>query len=606
MNGGILFPTFLIFYKLAGMETILKLLTQVFTKATVEAYPALISQADLFCAEVVQSSHEKFGHYQFNSALKLAKPLKQSPRQIAEEIIKQFQANHQVDEQAYPLFVDQIEIAGPGFINIVLSPVFLEAQLNQMQNEPHFGLAYPVNPRKIIIDFSSPNIAKEMHVGHLRSTIIGDCLARLFEFLGHRVLRLNHIGDWGTAFGMLIHYMKEHVPLVLEGRETTDLSHLVTWYRAAKKAFDEEAHFKKASQLEVVALQTGETAALKAWELICTISRKAYQEIYDLLNIRIEDRGESFYNPFLANIVQALEAKGLIELSAGAKCIYLPGFINREGDPLPLMVQKSDGGYNYATTDMAAIWHRIEIEKGDRLIYVTDAGQTTHFQMIFKAAKQARYLENREVQLDHVTFGLVLGSDGKKFRTRSGETEKLIDLLQTAIQQAEKILTERLPEMNEEERRKIGCTLGLAAVKYADLSCNRIGDYTFSYERMLKFEGNTATFLLYAYVRIAGIKRKVSNELAYSEIVLEHPAEIALGLHLLQFAEALEVVAKELIPHKLTEYLYVLAEKFNAFFRDCRVEGSVQQSSRLSLCKLTGRVLKQGLALLGISTVDRM
>ena len=289
-----------------------------------------------------------------------------------------------------------------------------------MLKTPHLGIDLPEHPKRIIIDFSSPNTAKEMHVGHLRSTIIGDCLSRLFEFLGDDVLRLNHMGDWGTAFGMLIAYMKEKAPQVLKGQETTNLSHLVTWYKAAKQQFDENADFKKRSQLEVVALQRGDKDALKAWEIICDISRQAYQEIYDLLDIKITERGESFYNPVLPQIVADLENKGLVTISNGAKCIFLEGFQNREGDVLPLMIQKSDGGYNYDTTDMAAIRQRIEEEKADRLIYVTDAGQAQHFKMIFMAAEKAGYLDPSKVRVDHVPFGLVLGNDGKKFRRDPG------------------------------------------------------------------------------------------------------------------------------------------------------------------------------------------
>jgi len=506
--------------------------------------------------------------------------------------------------------IAQLEIAGPGFVNITLNPEFLSQKTNILLHDSHLGIDLPESPQRIIIDFSSPNVAKEMHVGHLRSTIIGDCLARLFEYLGHDVVRHNHIGDWGTAFGMLITYMKEEIPQVLTGEQKTDLTHLVTWYKASKKRFDEDPSFKKKTHLEVVALQQGQKEARNAWKIICEISRKAYQEIYDLLDIHLIERGESFYNPYLAEIVSDLEKKGLVQTSHGAKCIFLEGFQNREGEPLPLMVQKSDGGYNYDTTDMATIYHRIKIELGNRLIYVTDAGQSTHFQMIFKTAEKAGYLDSSKVRVDHVPFGLVLGPDGKKFRTRSGETERLLDLLQAAIDYADKILQERNPNMEEGERQRLAHILGIGAIKYADLSNHRLSDYAFSYDRMLRFEGNTAAFLMYAYVRVAGIKRKVNiNPLTLLEtnyIKLEHASEIELGLHLLRFQEALHSVADDLLPNRLTDYLYTLAEKFNAFFRDCRVEGSPQQNERLLLCEATARVLKQGLSLLGVQTVDRM
>jgi len=501
-------------------------------------------------------------------------------------------------------------IAGPGFINITLNTAYLSHYVDNILKTPHLGINLPEKPQRIIIDFSSPNTAKEMHVGHLRSTIIGDCLSRLFEFLGYDVLRLNHIGDWGTAFGMLIAYMKQQAPDVLQGNEITDLTHLVSWYKESKQLFDTDPDFKKKSQLEVVALQSGNPEALKAWGIICDISRRAYQEIYDLLDITITERGESFYNPLLASTVADLESKGLVTVSNGAKCIFLEGFQNREGDTLPLMVQKSDGGYNYDTTDMAAIRHRIDVEKGDRLIYVTDAGQAQHFKMVFMAAEKAGYLDPFQVRVDHVPFGLVLGNDGKKFRTRSGDTEKLIDLIDNAIKEAGRILAERSPEMPDEERQSLASNLGIGAIKYADLSCHRTSDYTFSYERMLRFDGNTAAFLMYAYVRIIGIKRKVKADIETlkqtQKIHLEHPSEIALGVHLAQFAEALETVADDLLPNRLTDYLYTLAEKFNAFFRDCRVEGSAQQDQRLLLCETVASVMKQGLEIFGLKTVDKM
>ncbi|MEI8365746.1 MAG: arginine--tRNA ligase [Parachlamydiaceae bacterium] len=586
------------------MKTIFETLQKKFADAIVKAYPT--TQGQDTTVEVVQSTQDKFGHYQCNSAMKLAKLVGAKPRDIAQQLVTSLDKNDGHGNQ----MIAHLEIAGPGFINITIDPQFLSHFVTSMARSARLAIDLPEKKQRIIIDFSSPNTAKEMHVGHLRSTIIGDCLARLFEFLGHDVLRLNHIGDWGTAFGMLIAFMKEQAPHVLTGNETTDLTHLVAWYKAAKQKFDADPDFRKSSQMEVVSLQGGDPTALKAWTIICDISRKAYQEIYDLLDIKIIERGESFYNPMLAGTVADLEAKGLVTVSDGAKCIFLEGFQNREGNSLPLMVQKSDGGYNYDTTDMAAIRQRIDVEKGDRLIYVTDAGQNQHFRMVFAAAEKAGYLDPKKVRVDHVPFGLVLGNDGKKFRTRSGDTERLADLLYTAIEQANAILIERSPETSEDERKSLAKALGIGAIKYADLSCHRVGDYVFSYERMLRFEGNTAAFLMYAYVRVAGIKRKVKDSadiLASGvPIVLEHPSEIALGMHLAQFGETLNQVAEELLPNRLTDYLYVLAEKFNAFFRDCRVEGSPQQSSRLLLCEASARIMKQGLEILGLHTVEKM
>lgn len=587
------------------MKTLITLLHEKFRTALLAAYPSL-SETDGVPVEISQSTQEKFGHYQCNSAMKLVKKLQKNPREIAQQIVSHLDVN---DAEGKPIIANA-EIAGAGFINLTIHTEYLSDCITHILEDPQLGIDPVGKNQRVIIDFSSPNIAKEMHVGHLRSTIIGDSLARLFEFLGYDVLRLNHVGDWGTAFGMLIAYIKVEAPEVLTGKQSTDLTHLVKWYKEAKKRFDAEPDFKKASQKEVVALQGGDSDALKAWTILCEISEKAYQEIYDLLNIDIHSRGESFYNPMLAGVVADLEAKGLVEISDGAKCIFVEGFQNREGAPLPLMVQKSDGGYNYDTTDMAAIRHRIEEEKGNRLIYVTDAGQSTHFQMIFKVAEMAGYLNRSKVQVDHVPFGLVLGPDGKKFRTRSSETERLIDLLQNGIGEARKIIQERSPEMEPKEQETLAKALGIGAIKYADLSCHRTGDYVFSYERMLRFEGNTAAFLMYSYVRVSGIKRKVNIDIdtlvGKEKVRLEHPSEIALGIHLRQFGEALESVVKDLLPNRLTDYLYGLAEKFNAFFRDCRVEGTPQQNSRLLLCEAVARTMRTGLHLLGVETVEKM
>jgi len=587
------------------MIPIVDILREKFRSAISSIYPDLQELESVL--EVVQSTQAKFGHYQCNSAMKLAKLVQKKPREIAEALTGALDRN---DAHGNPM-ISSLEIAGPGFINITIEPAFISNYVDHMLKGANLGVSKTTPPQRIVIDFSSPNTAKEMHVGHLRSTIIGDCLARLFEFLGDDVLRLNHVGDWGTSFGMLIAYMKDQAPQVLQGEETTDLTHLVAWYKASKHRFDNHPDFKKTAQKEVVALQSGDPESLKAWNIICEISRKAYHEIYELLDVKIIERGESFYNPFLADTVADLESKGLVTLSDGAKCIFLEGFQNREGDILPLMIQKSDGGYNYDTTDMAAIRHRITVEKADRVIYVTDAGQSLHFRMVFKAAELAGYLDPKKVRVDHVPFGLVLGADGKKFRTRSGETERLLDLLNAAIEEADRILAERSPEMPEEERKPLAKALGIGAIKYADLSCHRTSDYLFSYERMLRFEGNTAAFLMYAYVRVAGIKRKVKATVedlldSHEKILLEHPSEIALGIHLAQFSEALEQVADDLSPNRLTDYLYSLAENFNAFFRDCRVEGSPQQNSRLLLCEIVAKVMKQGLEILGVKIVEKM
>jgi arginyl-tRNA synthetase len=583
------------------MQTLLSTFQKMVAHAIERAFPG--SSLEAFAADVAPCAQEEFGHYQCNSALGLSKHLKKNPRQVAEQIIEH------LDGLAKKCCA-KIDIAGPGFINFTLSSLFLSEQLNLQLKDSCLGAVKPAKKQKIIVEFSSPNVAKELHVGHIRSTIIGDCIARLFEFLGHDVLRLNHIGDWGTQFGMLIAYMQESAPDVLRGEAKTDLASLMQWYRAAKKRFDEDVDFKKRAQLQVVDLQAGDPSAMHAWKLICNVSRQGFQEIYDLLDARLTERGESFYNPYLKSVIDEFEAKGLITLSNGAKCIFLDGFVNREGEPLPLMIQKSDGGFNYDTTDLAALRHRIFVEQVDRIIVVVDVGQSLHFQMIFAAGEKIGWFDPSKLPVEHVAFGLVLGADGKKFKTRSGETEKLIDLLTGAIDKASEILRERLPDAKPEEIAALAKVLGIDAVKYSDLSTHRIKDYTFSYERMLRFEGNTAVFLLYAYVRIAGIKRKthadMDSVLSTHKIDLQHPTEISLGLHLRRFGEILEAFSKDLLPHRLCEYLYQLAEKFHAFFRDCRVEGVAEEGSRLVLCELTSCILSQGFEILGMKTVDRL
>jgi len=581
--------------------TISHRLEEIIGPAIERAYGQLLTdQPQLLRPEITQSTQPQFGHYQCNNALKLGQILKSNPRQVAQEIIAQIED---------PI-IRKLEIAGPGFINITLTTEFLADRVKALLKDAHCGVCLAKEKKRVIVEFSSPNIAKELHVGHLRSTIIGDALARLFEFLGYDVLRLNHIGDWGTQFGMLIAYLKKFESAFLTGEKKADLAQLMHWYRESKKVFDADPDFKKQAQLEVVGLQGGDEATLEAWEMICDISRVAFKEIYQLLDIEIVERGESFYNPFLAEVVADLERKGLIEVSDGAKCVFLEGFTSRDGKPLPMIVQKSDGGYNYDTTDMAAMRHRIEMEQADRIIIVTDAGQSLHFQMIEKACEKGGYLDRHRVQFDHVPFGVVLGADGKKFKTRSGDTEKLIDLITEAVDKATAIFKERLPDADEDELKQLGTILGVDAIKYADLSSHRVKDYLFSYERMLRFEGNTAAFLLYSYVRIQGIKRKVGREIAplidAAALELSEESEIHLALHLCRFGETLEMMSRDLLPNRLCEYLYELAEKFNAFFRDCRVEGSDKEDSRLLLCEATGRILETGLHILGLKTLPRM
>ena len=584
------------------MENLLTFLRNMATVAISQSFPGEDVHLAL-PAEITQTAQVEFGDYQCNSAMKLAKILKVKPRTVAEKIVD---AWNELGKEA----IETLEVAGPGFINITLSRNFLSKKLIQITSDPRLGVEKPLKKEKVIVEFSSPNVAKELHVGHLRSTIIGESLARLFEFLGHDVLRLNHIGDWGTQFGMLIAYLYEKEPEVISEKKEADLSLLMKWYRDAKKLFDADPTFKEKARSFVIKLQAGEKNVFGVWEMIKGVSRRGFQEIYDILGVQLIERGESFYNPDLPQMVADLENKGLLTISDGAKCFFLDGFLSKEGAPLPLIVQKSDGGYNYATTDLAAVKQRTEKEKADRIIYVVDAGQKLHFQMVFKAAIQAGYFNPKETKVDHVPFGVVLGSDGKKFKTRSGKTERLIDLLNEAVVRAKKILFERNPDLLESDIDKMAQTLGIDAVKYADLSGHRVKDYEFNYDKMLNFEGNTAAYLLYGYVRIRGIERKIgakeNKKKKEVKIELIHPSERSLALSLLQFSECLNAMEKDLLPNRLSDYLYAISEKFHRFFHDCRVEGSDCEDSRLLLCQLTANILKQGLYLLGLDTLDRM
>jgi arginyl-tRNA synthetase len=570
-----------------------------FEQAFIVAFDSSVESKEFL--EITRSTQLKFGHYQCNSAMKMAKALQQSPRDIALRIQESIPKND---------IIENLEIAGPGFINIHLTTKVLNSSLEELYSLD-FNNIPNQKPQKIVLDFSCPNTAKEMHVGHLRSTIIGDSLSRLFEFLGHDVLRLNHIGDWGTAFGMLIAYIKQYEPQIISNPDDVDLTFLVSCYKNSKQKFDEDKDFKKRSQLEVVSLQGGNEESLKAWKILCEISRRAYEEIYDILDVNLVERGESFYNPYLQSLIDELEKNKVLEISNGAKCMFLDGFKNRDGDPLPLMLQKSDGGFNYSTTDMAALKHRIEQEHADRVIYVIDSGQSIHLQMLFAGAKKAGFLDPNKVRAEHVPFGLVLGPDGKKFKTRSGETERLIDLLNTAVSKAEQILIARENDghsnVDANMRKETAKALGIGSVKYADLSSNRVNDYSFSYERMLQFEGNTAAFMMYSYVRVQGIKRKLDSKYDLSvDFDITHDAEKNLAFCLAQFFDTLDSIGDNLLPNQLCEYLYEVAQHFNAFFRDCRVIGSEEQNQRLKLCELTAKILKQGLEILGVKAVERM
>ncbi len=553
--------------------------------------------------EITPATNRKFGHYQCNSAMKLTKLLEAPPRAVAEAVCKQLN-----DE---PMFA-KVEVAGPGFINITLSNVYLSTGVNELTTDSErLGCRKTEQAKKVVIDFSSPNIAKEMHVGHLRSTIIGDAIARVLEFCGHEVKRINHVGDWGTQFGMLITYLTEQGADI----QSMNLPDLVTAYKQSKIQFDNDPEFKQESQQAVVELQAGNPKIREMWEATCKISRIAFEEVYKILDINLQERGESFYNDKLPQVIEDLSTKNLIQESDGAKCIFIPGFTNREGEPLPLIVQKGDGGYNYATTDIAALKYRLQQEQftesngANWLIYVTDSGQSQHFSMVFAACQLAKYYSPADARVDHVPFGLVLRTDGKKFKTRDGETFRLIDLLHTAQEKAyEKLSAREHDSLSTDDLESMAKTLGINAVKYADLACNRISDYTFSFDRMLQFEGNTAAFICYAYVRVQSIKRKVGVNISdiKDSITIETPEEIELALLLLQFPDVITGFTDDLLPNRLTEYLYNVAEQFHAFFHNCRVGGTDQQNSRLLLCEVVATVLAKGMQLLGLKPLEKM
>ena len=590
------------------------------------AFPEAAAQAQAagkpLDPQLAAASKPEFGDFQANGALPLAKPLGQAPRQIAAAIVEQLAA-----DPGFAELCEVPQIAGPGFINLTLRPELLAAEVEARLGDPRLGV-----PRvsgagdggdddggagtPVIVDFSSPNIAKEMHVGHLRSTIIGDSLARVLEFRGHPVLRLNHVGDWGTQFGMLITHLKQVAPQVLETADAVDLGDLVAFYRQAKQRFDGDEAFQTTSREEVVKLQGGDPISRKAWQLLCDQSRREFQTIYDRLDIRLTERGESFYNPYLEAVVTGLDASGLLVVDEGARCVFLEGVSGKDGNPLPVIVQKTDGGFNYATTDLAAIRYRFGAAPGGdgarRVIYVTDSGQANHFAGVFQVARRAGWIP-ADGRLEHVPFGLVQGEDGKKLKTRSGDTVRLKDLLDEAVERSKADLCRRLQEEERSEDEafieQVATTVGLAAVKYADLSQNRNTNYQFSFDRMLALQGNTAPYLLYAVVRIAGIARKGGDmEAAAAALHFSEPQEWALVRELLKLDAVIAEVEEELLPNRLCSYLFELSQVFNRFYDQVPVlkADAAARPSRLALGRLTADTLKLGLGLLGIATLERM
>ncbi|SDO33216.1 arginine--tRNA ligase [Pseudomonas jinjuensis] len=539
------------------------------------------------------------GDYASNIALMLAKPAAQKPRDLAGKLQAALPAHPQVAK---------VEIAGPGFLNFFQDEAWLADSLDAALADDHLGVRKNGPAQRVVVDLSSPNLAKEMHVGHLRSTIIGDAVARVLEFLGDSVIRQNHVGDWGTQFGMLLAYLEEQ-PVNAQA----ELHDLEVFYRAAKKRFDESAEFADRARELVVKLQANDAECMRLWTRFNEISLSHCQQVYDRLGVKLtmaDVKGESAYNDDLANVVADLTAKGMLVESDGAMCVFLEEFRNAEGNPLPVIVQKAGGGYLYATTDLAAMRYRHQKLHADRVLYFVDQRQALHFQQVFEVARRAGFVP-AGMDLEHMGFGTMNGADGRPFKTRDGGTVKLIDLLEEAEERAYTLVKAKNAELDEAELRQIARAVGIGAVKYADLSKHRTSDYSFNFELMLSFEGNTAPYLLYAYTRVASIFRKLGKSFdeATGRIVLEQPQEQALAAQLAQFGDVLNNVAQKGVPHILCSYLYELAGLFSSFYENCPIlaaQTPAQQESRLKLAALAGRTLKQGLELLGLETLERM
>jgi arginyl-tRNA synthetase len=539
--------------------------------------------------------------FQANGALPLGKVVGRPPRQVAEEVV----AAASLDD-----ICSDVEVSGPGFINLTLSDSFVADLVARLSADDRLGVPRTAHPETVVIDYSAPNVAKEMHVGHLRTTLIGDALARVLGFLGHDVRRENHIGDWGTPFGMLI----EHL-LDVDGAanaESFSVRDLNEFYAAARRHFDSDPAFAERCRNRVVLLQSGDDETLHLWRIFVTESMRHAGEVYELLGVLLTPEdvvGESFYNPLLPIVVSELDEKGVLVENDGALCVFPEGFENRNGEPLPLIVRKSDGGYGYPATDLAAVRDRTGRIGATRLLYVVAAEQTLHFRLVFAAAELAGYLPPG-VEAVHVSFGFVLGTDGKKMASRAGESERLIDLLTEGIERAETALKERSSELSPERQAALARALGIGAVKYADLSTERMRDYVFDWDRMLAFEGDTGPYLQYAHARVRSIFRRagVAPPAPGAVPQLGEPQERALALQLLGFGAAVEATAETCSPSKLCTYLFELATSFTTFYEACRVlvDDEAVRASRLGLCDLTARVLELGLSLLGIEAPEQM
>lgn len=558
--------------------------------------------ADAQCEALVrQSGKVQFGDYQANGIMPAAKKLGLNPREFAQSVL---------DKAELQDIAEKTEIAGPGFINIFLKDAWLADNINRAVQDPKLGVHNP-EKQTVVVDYSSPNVAKEMHVGHLRSTIIGDAVVRTLEFLGNNVIRANHVGDWGTQFGMLIAYLEK---MENEHASEMELSDLEAFYRAAKKHYDEDPVFAEKARNYVVKLQSGDEYCRTMWQKLVKITMQQNQHNYDRLNVTLTDKdvmGESLYNPMLPGIVEDLKKQGLAVEDDGALVVYLDEFKNKDGDPMGVIVQKKDGGFLYTTTDIAAAKYRYETLKANRALVFSDTRQSQHMQQAWLITRKAGYVPD-SFQLEHKNFGMMLGKDGKPFKTRSGDTVKLADLLDEAIERAGVLISQKSTALSEQEKADVIEAVGIGSVKYADLSKNRTTDYVFDWDNMLSFEGNTAPYMQYAYTRIRSIFNRSQialSEVEQAQLSITDEKERALAIKLLQFEEAVQVVGKEGTPHVLCAYLYELAGVFSSFYEHCPILNNDDQQvklSRLKLALLTERTLKQGLDLLGIKTVEKM
>ncbi|MDB6371145.1 arginine--tRNA ligase [Photorhabdus bodei] len=551
-------------------------------------------------AHIRQSAKAQFGDYQANGVMAAAKKVGMPPRQLAEKVVNLLNLQG---------IASKVEIAGPGFINIFLDKAWIAANIETALKDEKLGVT-PAKPQTIVVDYSAPNVAKQMHVGHLRSTIIGDAAVRTLEFLGHKVIRANHVGDWGTQFGMLIAYLEK---VQNENASDMALSDLEAFYREAKKHYDEDEEFAIRARSYVVKLQGGDEYCRTMWSKLVDITMAQNQQTYDRLNVTLTKdsvMGESLYNDLLPSIVADLKQQGLAVESDGATVVYLDEYKNKEGEPMGVIIQKQDGGYLYTTTDIACAKYRYETLHADRVLYYIDSRQHQHLMQAWTIVRKAGYVPE-SVSLEHHMFGMMLGKDGKPFKTRAGGTVRLTDLLDEAIERANTLIREKNPDMPEDELKKVVEAVGIGAVKYADLSKSRTTDYIFDWDNMLAFEGNTAPYMQYAYTRVASIfKRAEIDESSLTlPVILNEDREQTLATRLLQFEEAITTVAREGTPHVMCAYLYDLAGLFSCFYEHCQIlnaESEELRQSRLKLALLTAKTLKQGLNTLGIETVERM